>query len=70
MDSLEVVQIRLVHEKKLYSDTAIKNVEDAVRVLGDELNTKFYKDIGTRIGDVLVLCQCPWIKKIIGNNSF
>lgn len=39
MDSLEVVQIRLVHEKKLYSDTAIKNVEDAVRVLGDELKT-------------------------------
>lgn len=37
MDSLELVQIRLVADKKLYSDTPIQNAEDACRVMADEM---------------------------------
>lgn len=39
MDSLELVQIRLVPDKKLYSDTPIRNAEDACKLLADEMKT-------------------------------
>lgn len=39
MDSLELVQVRLMPDKKLYSETPIRNAEDACRVLADEMKT-------------------------------
>lgn len=37
MDSLELVQIRLIPDKKLYSDKPIRNAEDACKILADEM---------------------------------
>lgn len=37
MDSLDIVQIRLVPDKKLYSDTPITKAEDACSVLTEEM---------------------------------
>ena len=37
MDSLDLVQIRLVPDKKLYSDTPITKAEDACSILAEEM---------------------------------